>query len=666
MHGKLKSILYFFIGAIFASLVILIGQDIIETRIEQIFLFFIFLIVIFIALGRFVYLNKELILNYLFGKLKEGQSDITENIETLVNGVLSSNKAQVTQGTQSIIQRVSRYLVLRETRSIYFIVFQTLFVLLGGILGSVFIKNQNELIEKQNGLIEKEIVRIDQQTYLQEADRRSTLVFLFSNIMDLLDKELKEDYLGDSIRNISPQLAARIISLSQRLQPYRFLENGQLTEKDYSPERGQLFINLLKSNLAQETLDEILKEANFTYASFSGVTFSDVEINDVNLNNSRFTNVTLKNVSFYEGELNKVAFDNVQFDSTTFIYSILKETSLDIRSNSGLTLVFKDARVEDLDIKINRYYMEGGVLKIIDSNCDKISLSGELDSLYLDNSGMENLHYNATSKFTSIQSSSFYYSDLDWFKFKADNGKYIVDKPSFGKLDYSYFLFDSRAKIIMKNIIDVETLIDTIIEWGEHSYYGKGYSKDTVTVFLEYSKSLYDNNMFNPVVAYDLHTGTPNTYTINNHIFKEFCRNNLPDSLYYAIQLSHQYGSYDYDSYTSSSYIAYLVEEKKKEIEIRDIFKKYADKYPSLYLEECQDILDTDFTILFESNAPVSEYVENYNAILDLIDEMNNTCYKPKYDILEGLQIPLALDRPDNAHRIEYIKELRKLYLGGI
>lgn len=51
---------------------------------------------------------------------------------------------------------------------------------------------QNVKMERQNGLIKTQNTRIDQQTNLIEADRRSSLIFLMSNVMDKVDEEIRE------------------------------------------------------------------------------------------------------------------------------------------------------------------------------------------------------------------------------------------------------------------------------------------------------------------------------------------------------------------------------------------------------------------------------------------------------------------------------------------
>jgi len=115
---------------------------------------------------------------------------------------------------------------------------------------------QNKLVQQQNIKIEHQNKRLDQQTNLQEAERRSSLVFLFSNIMDAIDSELKDSL--NKKDTLSKQLIGRIIALSTRLSPYRYLTEGDtLISHPLSPERGQLLVNLVESDLDSNTYKKI-------------------------------------------------------------------------------------------------------------------------------------------------------------------------------------------------------------------------------------------------------------------------------------------------------------------------------------------------------------------------------------------------------------------------
>jgi len=92
------------------------------------------------------------------------------------------------------------------------------------ILPSMFLLIQSNLLFNQNRLFKEQNERLVQQTYLQEAQRRSSLNFLLGNIFDKIDEELK----NNENRDLSDQLLGRIIALTHSLKPYYFLEGDKL------------------------------------------------------------------------------------------------------------------------------------------------------------------------------------------------------------------------------------------------------------------------------------------------------------------------------------------------------------------------------------------------------------------------------------------------------
>ncbi|MEM9920824.1 MAG: pentapeptide repeat-containing protein [Bacteroidota bacterium] len=135
---------------------------------------------------------------------------------------------------------------------------------------------QNNLLTGQNLRIDTQNIRINIQNNLLEADRRSSLVFLMSNILDKVDDEIKEQKtaikgnLGsvpDSIKySLSKPLINRIVALSKAFNPYKILEADTLSNKLVSPERGQLFIALMENNLDSITQNTIVQRGNFSNA----------------------------------------------------------------------------------------------------------------------------------------------------------------------------------------------------------------------------------------------------------------------------------------------------------------------------------------------------------------------------------------------------------------
>ena len=152
---------------------------------------------------------------------------------------------------------------------------------------------QNELLLAQNTLVDTQNYRLNLQNNLIEAERRSSLVFLMSNVLDKVDEEIREqkkdiqDSLGsvpDSIGfSLSKPLVNRIVALSRAFRPYRVLEGDTLSEQLVSPERGQLFIALMENNLDSLTQNTIAESGDFSNAIVGRVDLREANLREANL-----------------------------------------------------------------------------------------------------------------------------------------------------------------------------------------------------------------------------------------------------------------------------------------------------------------------------------------------------------------------------------------------
>ncbi|MEO0683739.1 MAG: pentapeptide repeat-containing protein [Cyanobacteria bacterium J06649_11] len=204
------------------------------------------------------------------------------------------------------------------------------FAIIITIVPIVLLNQQNRLIKIQNELVAFQNSRINYQTYLQEAERRSSLVFLFSNVMDAIDRELREDVYEDNLRNLSPQLIGRIISLSQRLKPYQYLDADTLISRPLSPERGQLLVNLVESKLDIKTYEQIWQKADFSYSDLQAIKFdSTTYLQYANLNRSNFTDAEFFKVNLRSSNLEHSILNTANFSGTDLSYSSLIGVQMD-------------------------------------------------------------------------------------------------------------------------------------------------------------------------------------------------------------------------------------------------------------------------------------------------------------------------------------------------
>ncbi len=181
------------------------------------------------------------------------------------------------------------------------------------IFQTKLLMNQNRFIESQNNLV--------------EADRRSSLVFVMSDVLSDFNEELK--YKGSSSRNISKTLEARIISLCMAMKPYRFMENGELIKNPISPERGQLLFSLLQSDLGTESSRDILNSADFAYTDLRKVNLGrGVYLKYARLDYSDLTQVQMPAANLERAELKEAQMSKVNLSDAVLKRARLNNANL--------------------------------------------------------------------------------------------------------------------------------------------------------------------------------------------------------------------------------------------------------------------------------------------------------------------------------------------------
>lgn len=209
-----------------------------------------------------------------------------------------------------------------------------------GVIGLLIAILPTTLMFYQNSLLKIQNQKIETQTHLTEASRRSTQMFIMGEVLSDINSELKNN--GSS--RLSNTLAGRIIGLSRAMKPYRYMVGDKLIEKSISPERGQLLISLCKSKIASSFLvDEILQESDFTKselmnAKLRGTVLRYVNLNNANLSGSDLMNVDFKNASLKNTDLTYVEMDDVNLSNANLENANLTGAFL-IRANlSGADL----------------------------------------------------------------------------------------------------------------------------------------------------------------------------------------------------------------------------------------------------------------------------------------------------------------------------------------
>lgn len=181
-----------------------------------------------------------------------------------------------------------------------------LFSVVPSLISLYVLVKQNHLIETQNALV--------------EGSRKSSYSFQLAGIYDAISRN------GSSINK---NIKSRIIALSHSLTPYHILEdNGELSEKLYSPERSQLLLFLVNAGIPNSKLDEIYASADFSHCYFKNTNLSGRYLSGINLSHSTFENAELHKANLNEANLTDANFIKAQFSNGQAVNAIFVGSDL--------------------------------------------------------------------------------------------------------------------------------------------------------------------------------------------------------------------------------------------------------------------------------------------------------------------------------------------------
>lgn len=208
-----------------------------------------------------------------------------------------------------------------------------LLAILVALIPTILLWQQNKLLSKQNE-------KIDSQIQLEESSRRGNLIVMMSNIMDKVDEEIRRaQEQGDSSRSLSPQLIGRIGALSYAFRPYRFWQDSMLIIKPLSPERGQLLLALVNSDLDSATYRNIYQAATFGQAYLEGANLGLVD-----LRNALLTSADLRNAFLASSDLRDADLRNADLNSINLDFADLRGALLTSANLKNTRLGFTDLR----------------------------------------------------------------------------------------------------------------------------------------------------------------------------------------------------------------------------------------------------------------------------------------------------------------------------------
>lgn len=298
-----RTIVALLIGVLIGAIISLTGLNTLADNILPVIIGFVIFVLFMAGMSFILVQNKEKILHKLFGVRDTDLADVKDNAESLFINSWKKEFPAAKENFNAVFTKIFAWYSWMSFRRWILLVFQMLFVGFGGLLGTMLLYNQNKLLTQQNLLLQSQNYRLDQQTYLQEAERRSSLIFLMGNLLDAVDRELKSDIGEPGVRDLSPQIIGRVVALSKSLRPYRYLESDSLVARELSPERGQLLVSIVNSQIDNRSLRRIFQFSDFSSADLKGVVLSGEFLSGINLNHADLARAILDETDLSRADL---------------------------------------------------------------------------------------------------------------------------------------------------------------------------------------------------------------------------------------------------------------------------------------------------------------------------------------------------------------------------
>lgn len=325
----------------------------------------------------------------IFGNLpseNEDQNSFQSTVKSILGHVMpGNNQKEINAG----VQVIQSFIWGRMVYSFLGVVV-SVFLVLGGLLGSILIFNQNELIDRQNNLIttqnqkldrqndlfsdqnvavetQTELMRsqdslfnvqtelvqqniievvtqsrlLDQQTFFSQVELATSHPFL----IDLIKSEVQQELQNSNIKNtrLSSTTIGKIIALSLAVDPGEYK----------SVERGDLLMTFVKRNLAQDTYKQIYKFSDFSLAQLSGQDlrngiFKGAYLALADLTEADLSGADLRKVNLRDASLLRTIVRGADFTGANLTEANLSGADLSGADLSGADL--SDASLSEADL----------------------------------------------------------------------------------------------------------------------------------------------------------------------------------------------------------------------------------------------------------------------------------------------------------------------------
>lgn len=282
----------------------------------------------FIGIGGLYWFSERL------GKRFEREG---QHANRLFSYILADKETKSTIEQSHIQQSVSSFVgsitsVLALTRAFGFLFAALTLAVSTALLIAALM--QVDRIDQQNDKIDRQNQLIVVQAQLSEAERRASLNFELSSILDRITALSSNE---NECINLDPVLRGRIISLSKSLRPYRYIDVDKaptnpalgvsLSDVPSSPERGQLLLSLFHANVCESLNEAVFSSADLIGANLSGGRFGQVQLAGAFLAEARITQTDFSAATLILSDLSQIEAIEANFSGANLVSATMTDGS---------------------------------------------------------------------------------------------------------------------------------------------------------------------------------------------------------------------------------------------------------------------------------------------------------------------------------------------------
>ncbi len=253
----------------------------------------------------------------------------------------------------------------RSTRYPYTFIWITLVgvLLLGGFMSGFAVYRRIGSFKLQ---IHNQDRQLQEMAALVELVKKQNLEPLMRSLLDDVGEELKRG------NTLSDTTIARIADLSFFFKPYRFIDGDSLSEKAYSPERGQLLQALILMHIDTGSFARIKRKALFAGANLQGGRLKGLDLSGINLHEANLKNADLGGANLsgadlgganlWGANLNGANLGNADLKRADMSWAQLNKATLALANLNGANLTNAQLRNADLYDATVQWAQSGGAL----------------------------------------------------------------------------------------------------------------------------------------------------------------------------------------------------------------------------------------------------------------------------------------------------------------